>query len=336
YALLESVDPSTVSYAQERLALYTSLIEREPRNPTVRKQLGLFHAQLGELERAEEELSRVVSLNPYSADGYYNLGFLYRVQGRYDRALRSFQTADSLRPGYARDELAFTLIELGRYAEARRHLVTGLGTPGADPEQVIWTHLSLGGLAIEAGDTATARAEIESAARLVGTGTGGEDFVRQTVLGEKAHLAWVRGDAPELDRILLQMEAVPSETPALHLARAQRSMLAADSTAAIRELEQAVEASSANQQPTYLYELADVLRAAGRVDEAEEAYRRILTINPDWPRAHYGLGMAFAARGEPAAARRELGRFLELWSGADSTLKEVRQARETLAGLEAS
>jgi class 3 adenylate cyclase/tetratricopeptide (TPR) repeat protein len=334
YRALEDVEPKLLDYADARLELYRRLVEAEPRNPTLHKELGLLRAQMGEWELAHDEFEQVVALNPYSADGYYDLGFLNRIRGRYEAALAYFAKADSLRPGFARNELAFTLQELGRYAEAREQYLREIATPGADIRRVVSAHVWLAGLGMEAGDTASARAEIESAARLAGGGQTGDESLRLNILYQEAELAWRRRDATEVERVLQEMQAIEAGLPQVHFVRARQAFLEGDSSVAWKELDATVRSASPNEKPTYLFELGEARRRAGALRQAEEAYRTLLAENPNFARGHFGLGMTYVATGRDSLAARELRRFLELWSHADSTLAEVRQAREALEGLE--
>ena len=50
--------------------------------------------------------------------------------------------------------------------------------------------------------------------------------------------------------------------------------------------------------------LARALKQQGKLDEAEQHYRRALAINPGLAAAHNGLGSLLGARGRPAEAVR--------------------------------
>jgi tetratricopeptide (TPR) repeat protein len=47
---------------------------------------------------------------------------------------------------------------------------------------------------------------------------------------------------------------------------------------------------------------------AGRLDEAEAAFRKVLELNPEYPNAHRLLGLLYLARSSPEAAFREMER----------------------------
>jgi tetratricopeptide (TPR) repeat protein len=53
----------------------------------------------------------------------------------------------------------------------------------------------------------------------------------------------------------------------------------------------------------------------GFIDKAIGHYRIALQLEPDYTEAHYGLGLAFLAKGLVDMARREFGKVLELDPG---------------------
>jgi len=81
----------------------------------------------------------------------------------------------------------------------------------------------------------------------------------------------------------------------------------------------AVAAADAAWAGPELFSRASGLYNAGRVAEAREAVTELLGLAPDYPPAHYLLGLCFDREGQPEAARRHLERYLELApEGADA------------------
>jgi tetratricopeptide (TPR) repeat protein len=64
------------------------------------------------------------------------------------------------------------------------------------------------------------------------------------------------------------------------------------------------------------------------VDDAVAEYERLLRINPDWPLAHYSLGVAHERKGQRDRARTSFERFLQIWKDADPDLPEVIAAKQ--------
>ena len=71
--------------------------------------------------------------------------------------------------------------------------------------------------------------------------------------------------------------------------------------------------------------LANAYFDAGRVEEAERAYRRCLEIQPDWMAVAISLGRCLVMRSEHEEARRVLAaaREMALRQGHSSPLQEI-------------
>jgi tetratricopeptide (TPR) repeat protein len=55
-----------------------------------------------------------------------------------------------------------------------------------------------------------------------------------------------------------------------------------------------------------LYGLGRQLRSAGRLDEAEAAFRKLLELDPDYPSVHRAIGRVYLARKDAESALREM------------------------------
>ena len=89
-----------------------------------------------------------------------------------------------------------------------------------------------------------------------------------------------------------------------------------------------------------LYSLASALQSAGRLDQAAQAYQRLLDRKPlgveaqeDWLAAHIGLGEVFERLDRPDDARQRYQNLLDLWKGGDQDLTLRAQATAALARL---
>ena len=97
---------------------------------------------------------------------------------------------------------------------------------------------------------------------------------------------------------------------------------------AIRHLERAKIAEDklgySGEPPDYLQPIRHTLGAvylrAGRLDEAEEAYREDLAEFPDNGWSLYGLSRVLHARGQTAEAERVEEEYRLAWSGADGPI----------------
>ncbi len=85
--------------------------------------------------RAAEILEELVAKNPKFPDLRHLLGLAYGDMGLVEEAMASFRQALELNPHYlkARINLAFTLMEEGRYDDAQGEFETALETDPTHP-----------------------------------------------------------------------------------------------------------------------------------------------------------------------------------------------------------
>lgn len=139
-------------------------LRRAPASAEAWRALAEAYAARGD-PRAESALTRSLSLDPYDARGWSNLGAFYAERGRLadaERAMRSAVRA-SPRDARVRDNLGMILLALGREGEALAEFeAAAVGRPPlAQPR------LNLASLLIRRGERARARALVEEASRYV-------------------------------------------------------------------------------------------------------------------------------------------------------------------------
>jgi len=73
--------------------IFRSLLENRPYDVASRNMLGKTLARQGRVDEAETEFLQVVSEEPGFSEAWYNLGMLYRSQGRLEDAIRNLEIA---------------------------------------------------------------------------------------------------------------------------------------------------------------------------------------------------------------------------------------------------
>ncbi|MET0962556.1 MAG: hypothetical protein ABWY05_07015 [Noviherbaspirillum sp.] len=139
----------------------------------------------------------------------------------------------------------------------------------------------------------------------------------------------VRGDFTALEAWQVPGKAILQT--ARHVADARLSAALGDYAAAARSYEQAVaiQDSLAYMEPPYWYypihqSLGAVLLQAGRVDEAERAFRASLARVPNNGWALYGLQQVYRQRGDARSARAADRALQDAWFGDRSNLNLAR------------
>jgi type IV pilus assembly protein PilF len=128
------------------------VIASDPNFPDAYNLRGLIYMRLNDMRQAEESFRRAVSLNPRDSNVQHNYGWLLCQQGRYDEALRSFDTAlaNPLYAGRAKTLMAQGVCQArsGRNADAERSLARSYELDAGNPV----TGYTLANLLYQRGD----------------------------------------------------------------------------------------------------------------------------------------------------------------------------------------
>jgi len=105
---------------QSSLTLFEHALRVTSDNPVARLNYGVALADLGRLDKAEEEYGRVLEVDPANATARFNLGNLHRERGDSTRAEAEYRLALEEKPGHAKASLnlGLVLLETGRTLEA--------------------------------------------------------------------------------------------------------------------------------------------------------------------------------------------------------------------------
>jgi Flp pilus assembly protein TadD len=85
---------------EQGIALLETVVESAPGVSGPQIDLGIALHRKGDLVGAEERLLQVLELNPEHPVIHNELGIIYRKNGRFDAARRSYETALATYPGY--------------------------------------------------------------------------------------------------------------------------------------------------------------------------------------------------------------------------------------------
>ncbi len=88
--------------------------------------------------------------------------------------------------------------------------------------------------------------------------------------------------------------------------------------------------------PIYYNNLGNALREAKSLDESVDAYRRAVSLKPDYAEAHNNLGNALRETGDAAAAMTSCARAIELRPGYAEAYNNLGNALKDLAQLDAA
>jgi len=80
---------------------YSKSIDMNPNNAEAYGNRGLAYYNKGQYDRAIEDYNKAIALNPNLAWNYNNRGLIYGIKGQYDRAIEDFNKAIAINPNDA-------------------------------------------------------------------------------------------------------------------------------------------------------------------------------------------------------------------------------------------
>jgi tetratricopeptide (TPR) repeat protein len=301
--------------------------------------LGSRALAAGQYAEAEQDYEKLKNLQPGVAEVHATLGLIYFQEGKFDRAVPELRQALKLKPTLPRVDslLAMSRAELGDYNEALPGLEKCFHQ-SADP--VIkrscglqltrtYTDLSRDSKAVETALELN-RLYPDDPEVLYNTGKiyGNSAFLTMQKLGQVApNSLWRHLAAAEADEAQGATDAAVGEYrevlkidpshPNIHfrigrtlLARAEGKVAGSDLAEATAEFEQELQLDPRNANSAY--ELAEIHRKAGQLDEAQRYFEMAVASYPDFEEAHVGLAATLMAQQKPDLALPHLEKAVEL------------------------
>jgi tetratricopeptide (TPR) repeat protein len=252
----------------------------------------------GNLDQAGEGFASVVKEAPTFAEAFLNLGLVREEQARHDEAIAAFQKALQLKPRLRGANLFLGIAQF-RTNRLDASLATLRKETTVSPKDAnAWMWLGI--VALEKGDGDEAVRALDEAAKL------SPDNVDILYHRGRAHLSVSK------DSYARMFKADPKSWRV-------RQILAEANADAERHMDAIAEYQAAIQlapnEPRLHEELGSEFRAAGKVPEAEEAYRKELEIDPDNVVAKYKLGVLLTEKGDAAQGKQLLEAALKVRPG---------------------
>jgi tetratricopeptide (TPR) repeat protein len=249
----------------------------------------------GDAAQAVEDFQQFLHLQPNSAEGYFNLGLAQETAGQLDPALSAFHKAMALQPEMRGVRLFTGMVDykLNRLEEAHEELEHATRSEPKDP--VAWMWLGIVELAQNRAEPAAA--SLDKAAAL--------DPKNLDVL-------YHRGRAHLLisQQTYAAMFAMSPDSWRVHEVLGQADAAAFRADEAIPEFRLAIH--GAPHEPGLNEELGDACWAAGKLQEADDAYAEEIKNDSLNAVAQYKLGSLRVKRNDAAGGVPLLNRALTL------------------------
>ena len=311
----------------------------------------------GHYAEAEKSFVAMEKLQPSIAEIHATLGVIYFTEKKFDKAVAEIRQAEKLKPGLPNLNtlLALSLSELGQYEEALPNLETGF-QQATEPsvKRMCGLQLMRAYSALQRDNQA-----VDVALKLDTAFPNDPEVLYQTsrVYGNSAFLNMqkLRREAPNsVWRHLAAAEAYESEGQynnaideyhqvlvleprrlGVHyrigrtmLARSRQANSPADIAEARKEFEAELALDPHNGNATY--ELAEMHRNAGELDQAQKLFESALEDYPGFEEAHIGLAAVLVAQQKPQPAKVQLEKAIELNPGNEVSWYRLAQVDKSL------
>ncbi|MDQ3169168.1 MAG: tetratricopeptide repeat protein [Acidobacteriota bacterium] len=293
----------------------------DPNQPEVRLSLAVMYQGLGRLDAAEEELRRVLALQPWNDDAHRLMAGVHIDRSEWDAAVPQLVRAIELRPNYWRNhsELGFTHYQAGRYDDAVKAYTRVVEL---QPDSALGYHM-LGTVHQSAGQLPKALTNYTKA---------GAIRPRATTYSNIGTIHFWDGDYERAADAYRRALALTPASPGLHAnlgdtlqKLGQRANAHASYEQAVREVRgllavNAKDAQNVARLGLYLAKLEDRAGADGAITSA-------LALNAADGQVMYHAALVDALAGRQAAACGRLGEALALGASAEIARRadELRQ-----------
>ena len=268
---------------------FSEAIAGEADDPSTR---ATYYSYKGDIQHACDQplaaidsFSQHIEATPDAADPYDMRAGAYLTVGRYEEARDDLNTALRLDPNlgsaiHKKGQLEF---ELGHFKDAGREFRTFRDRFGQFPNPRRDIEISIGRLALAAGQLEDAEAAAKEALKA----GGGNQVLAHWLLG-LTQLA--RGRTAEAAATLVSLEKSFAGSPSrfqreyLHHLRGQLALAQGRGEVALVELEQAL-ANRPMDKTFFLLARAEALERLGRAQDSLTAYEELLALNGRHPRA---------------------------------------------------
>ena len=317
----------------EAAAVLEQALRLEPSDVRVYNNLGNVRRSLYQMREAIHAHRRYVELSPDEANAYDSLGLSLQAAGRYEEARQAYEKALQLDPRfeYALYHLASLAAWQGRFQDAFSYLHDYSRVAATDRE-VGFSHFAAAALLADSGKISEAWERVQSGEKVFDS--------TEVSLGIRLRILLVDNQLDQARELVPQFLAYKDPYNGL----GQRNWLRFDYHVLglfYLESEQYEEALSSfrraqRARPPFFDPdpmedgLARALLKLDRIPAAIAEWKRILSFNPRYPRAHFYLARCYRKQNEFGLARDHLLQFLDEWHKADVGLPELTQAQRWL------
>lgn len=264
---------------------FEKALEINPKYRDARIKLGITHTYLGNLEEALSHLSSVLNDFPDYADLHYYMGIIHSSRDEPKKAVSFFRRSLEINPSFidARFRLGIVLCRVERYNEALDELEEAHRLdPGNRNLRTVLKVLRKMIREPEQGP--------QEVSRMLQWILGDKEMISRSIRQSNKHIQII----PNFSELLSTVKSFPDEDISIY-------------EGVIPLIKDTI--SENPDYPDFYSSLGSLYFKVRRFEQAENAFKKALDINPEYLQARFNLFRTFKAKGELEAALKE-GQYL--------------------------
>lgn len=294
--------------------------------------LGYAYSNLGDQQRAVEQMQRYIQIAPDAADPRASYADLLVRAGRYDEALQQYEKSLQLKPDYwySIRQIGNIYAMLGRLRAAEEQFHRSLELLPASPELEASHLVGDGSLNMKRARWADAADQFRKALTI--------DSVNSTaaygLVNALAKLGQFAAARENIETVRKELEKRNlTRSPAmlgLFLMRARLLTQERHLGEALATCDSALEYSTPLTRPSVYRQMAEIQLALGSFENALDACEEALSVNPNLPDILLTLTRVYHRKGDVQMTVEIGSRLLALWSGADPDFEDRNEVLRIL------
>jgi tetratricopeptide (TPR) repeat protein len=271
----------------EAIKYYYEALRIDPDSVEVHVNLGNALAAQGRYNEALSHYHDALRIKPDFEEAYYNMGKAMADQGKTADAIKYYYEALRIRPDFeeAHYNLANALIEQGKVAEAINHYYEALRVR----PDFVEVHISLGNILAAQGKYDEAVIHYSKALQIAPDSAEVHNNLGAALIREGKIDA---GVVHFSEALRIRPDYVDAQNNLKNVLEAQERI----TDKAIKKIQESL--NTAQENPALYYQLGNLYRKKGKLNEAIDQYKKAVSIQPQFTEALNNLAAAYFTTGE--------------------------------------
>jgi tetratricopeptide (TPR) repeat protein len=311
---------------------YQKAVEADSSYAQAVMSLGYAYSNLGDQQRAVDQMQRYIQLSPDAADPRASYADLLMRAGRYDEALQQYGKSLELKPDYwySIRQIGYIYATLGRLHAADEQFHRSLALLPPSPELEASHFEADGSLNLKRARWSDAAAQFRKALAIDSV-NGSAAYGLVNALAKLGQFEEARENI-ETIRKEIEKRNLSRSTAMLGLFLMRARLLTQEQRLdeALASCDSALEYSTPLTRPSVYRQMAEIDLGLGSFENALDACEEALSVNPNAPEILLTLTRVYHRKGDVQMTVEIGSRLLALWSDADPDFEDRNEVLRIL------